>query len=248
MHKKFYLIFLSYFIASSHLVCASTIQFPLDEPVIQSSQIYFHSGTGDKYSTIYEFMHTFLNIKKINRYGADIESSYLDMKYEYDYQNELWGGGTKVRFNSKNPETTDQEYLMSWQQIVDQPQLITVTSDYVRSSENMNKFLTFRANFLCQNTLNVLPYLHDMNLNVGDSFNVKGNAQGLHFAYDGLQFIYTIIEITDDEVHYKVKVAGALYGAGEGFWKRENGLLGRVEFCLFSNVTCWKCIFKSRHL
>lgn len=246
MFRLFNSILLSCFFACSSTLCAAIVQFPINKPVLQSGFTEYSRITDNKKTKIFENLNTLLSIKNISYYSMGVEVIYLDIFRTHFHDNlNYCGDRIDEQFDSTNPQDMDLKNLDSWQQIVEQAHLINVTSANITSSEVDNFFYTYRNNFLYQGSLNVLLYIYGKDLNVGDSFKLNAQAQGTQFTQKDIQLEYTITDINDKNVSYKVKVTGALNGLGVGFWKRENGLIGQLEYYLYDNINVWKFLIQS---
>lgn len=229
---KFFYSFLLGSVFCSSLICAATVNFPVDQAVVQTSEVLYIRSTDDRFTRIHQILQTALSVKESDSHFMDLEAFYQSINYEYNHDNDNLGYSESVRFNSKNPGKKYPEYLKSWSQIGEQANLITVTADLITSSEKQNHFLTYQNNFLYQGAVSSLQYLYGRDLNVGDTFQIN--------AKNGLNWEYKITGINSKDISYNVNVSGSfLSGQGQGVWNVTNGLIGQLKLSLRSDITSW---------
>ncbi|MBA3238362.1 MAG: hypothetical protein H0T62_08480 [Parachlamydiaceae bacterium] len=203
---------------------------------MQTSEVSYVRSTDDRYTKIHQNLQIALAVKERDNQLMDFEAFYQSINYEYNHVNDNLGYSESVHFNSKNPSNKFQEYLKSWSNIGEQANLITVIPDLVTTSEKQSLFQTFQNNPLYQGSIGILPYLNNVNLEVGKAFQIN---------IKGLKWEYKIININSKSVSYSVKVTGALSGQGQGVWNIDNGLLGQFKLNLRSNAISWSFQYSS---
>jgi hypothetical protein len=195
-------LLLSTFIFCSSLLNAATVNFPIDQPVIQRIEEEARK-VGYSANLSYTLMQTHLTLKEKNSQFWNLEALYLDGWYGVPAPEE-------VSFIRVFPDAF--------------PQIINIADSPVclSGTKGATGALAYGFDGFLNLHLATLWYLQDRELAVGDSFTIKAN-----IVYNCK---YEILDINDENVVYSIKIEYAFCPLeGVGFWNRKNGLVGQFH-------------------
>ena len=84
-------LFNSFFLGNilfSSLLCAATVNFPIDQSVVQDSEIFCVYSSTDRYTRIHEKLQTVLTLKNCENQVMDFEAFYQNILYQYQHDND----------------------------------------------------------------------------------------------------------------------------------------------------------------
>jgi len=220
----------------SALLGDATVNFPIDQPVAQTAEIYYVRSTFDRYTHIDERLETLLTLKEKESQIMNFEAFYLNVLHRYDHENDNLGVSTREHFDSRKAEDKDSNYSKSWSQISEKADFITLTSEGISATTTKVSFYTYGKSFFYKGVFGALLHLQGKQLTVEDSFIIKDGST---------QWEYTITGINSRRVTYSVQVTGPVSGKGSGFWKRTNGLVGQFSLDVDSEITRITCKLSS---
>ncbi len=211
MKKTLNLLTLSMLIFSFSILSAATVNFPIDQPVIQKIEEWSRKiitkprfGYVDK-GLNYRSMQTILTLKEIDTPQWNLEAYYL----------EGWLGKEAAPDDMSLITVKPFSYTFTNPSHISTLVTGTIGDSIISHTYGRNNYLDTH--------LSALWYLHERELAVGDKFTVD-------FKFGNEWFNYEILSINDETVEYSVEIVTCHVTLhGQGFWNRNNGLVGEFS-------------------